>query len=350
MNGAVHDATEPEQVDLGRVLVTGVAGFIGSHLLEALLRSGVEVTGVDSFVTSDGSNLDEVRRRVGERWSGFRLVEGDLRDASVCERAVEGAAAVVHLAALNSVPRSVDDPVQVGEVNVMSMLNLLHAASRAAVGRFVYASSSSVYGDVSTVVRTEGVTGVPLSPYAASKSACEAFAGAFERVTGMPVVGLRYFNVYGPRQNPDGPYSAVIPRWIGLLLRGEPPVVNGTGTQCRDFTNVADVVRANVSALVRPLPDVAGPRVYNVGTGRPTRLTDLLATLRVQVARARGMDSVVAHVAGPERPGDVHSALADVARVRSDLGFEARVSLADGLQEMVDWYVRDDHRSLSARP
>lgn len=250
-----------------RFLVTGVAGFIGSHLLEDLLRQGSYVTGLDNFSTGSMDNLDEVRRRVGDRWSHFRLVVGDIRSAAACRDAVEDVDVVLHQAALNSVPRSLGDPVSVAEVNVMGTVNVLQAAAAGGVTRFVYASSSSVYGDVIDPLRVEAVVGRPLSPYAASKQAGEAFAESYHRFTGMCVTGLRYFNVFGARQNPHGPYSAVIPRWVGLLQDGLPPIIYGTGEQSRDFTHVSNVVRANLLAAARIGGEAS---VFNIGTGRST--------------------------------------------------------------------------------
>ena len=245
----ILDLTEHERT----WCVTGAAGFIGSHLVESLLASGQRVVGLDNFATGHRANLDDVRSRVGEEaWRRFRLIEGDIRDLATCREAASGADLVLHQAALGSVPRSIADPLSTHAVNVDGFVNMLVAARDAEVGRFVYASSSSVYGDHPGLPKVEDEIGTPLSPYAVSKRVDELYARTFEDHYGLQTVGLRYFNVFGPRQDPAGAYAAVIPRWMGQLLGGETPTIHGDGETSRDFCYVANVVQANLRAALAP--------------------------------------------------------------------------------------------------
>ncbi|MFF4159200.1 SDR family NAD(P)-dependent oxidoreductase [Streptomyces sp. NPDC001678] len=319
-------------------LVTGVAGFIGSHLLETLLEAGKRVVGLDNFSTGKKENLADVEARVGPaRWARFHLIEGDLRSRDACDAAVRGVDAVLHQAALNSVPRSMAHPDQVLEVNTIGSVNLFRAATEAGASRIVYASSSSVYGDVPTALRREPVLGEPVSPYAVSKRAMEQLAAVCHRSGGVTMTGLRYFNVFGPRQNPDGPYSAVIPRWIRALLTSQPPVVHGDGTQSRDFTYIDNVVRANLLAAARP---AGSEGVFNVGTGHGTSLNDLFEELRTNVAELAGRPEAARTVpaTAPPRAGDVASALADLELAERGLGYRPLVGLAEGLRHTVSWF------------
>jgi UDP-N-acetylglucosamine 4-epimerase len=321
-------------------LVTGVAGFIGSHLLEALLLAGQDVVGLDDFSTGTRRNLDDVRRSVGAAWSRFRLVEGDLRSASDCAAALDGVDYVLHQAALNSVPRSVRQPTLITEVNVGGSVQLLDSAMRrGGVRRVVCASSSSVYGDTPAVVRREDDLGTLLSPYAASKRAVELYCDAFSSVSGISTVCLRYFNVLGRRQNQEGPYSAVIPRWTRHLLAGERPELHGDGTQSRDFTDVRNVVRANLLAAIAP--GARGP--VNVATGRSTELSRVYRLVRREVAAALDDPSLLAVEPRrtPRRAGDVHSAEGDLTRARDVLGYQPLVSLEEGLPDAIRWFAGD---------
>lgn len=322
-------------------LVTGVAGFIGSHLLECLLGLDQRVVGLDNFSTGTAANLDDVRARVGDpRWESFTLLEGDICSLETCRRACRSVDRVLHQAALGSVPRSIADPLTGHESNVTGTLNLLVAARDEGVGRVVYASSSSVYGDLPDLPKIESRTGRPLSPYAVTKMADELYAGVFARTYGMEIIGLRYFNVFGPRQNPDGPYAAVIPRWIGALLDGDPVVIYGDGETSRDFCYVANAVQANLLAAQTERLE-ALDRVYNVAVQRQTTLNTLFGLIRERVAEhhlpAGGRRAEYTDF----RPGDVHHSLADIGLARELLGYAPTHSLEDGLDETVSWYVVD---------
>ncbi|MDH6578652.1 NAD-dependent epimerase/dehydratase family protein [Kitasatospora sp. MAP5-34] len=329
-----HRATLPDTW-----LVTGVAGFIGSHLLETLLGADRRVVGLDNFVTGTTANLEDVRARVlPEQWDRFRLVEGDLRSLENCRDAVQDVDVVLHQAALNSVPRSLLEPDKVIDVNIGGSANLFRAAGDAGVSRVVYASSSSVYGDVSTVTRREDVLGNAMSPYAVSKRAMEQLAAVYQGIYGIPMTGLRYFNVFGPRQNPDGPYSAVIPRWIRTLLAGDAPVIYGDGTQSRDFTYVENVVLANLLAATRPAQGPGAPATFNVGTGHGTSIRELFTLLRGALADHHADVAAIEAQSAPPRQGDVASALADLGAVGEALAYRPVVGFDEGLQRTVSWF------------
>ena len=319
-------------------LVTGAAGFIGSHLVETLLELGQPVRGLDDFSTGHRANLEDVRARVGdEAFARLEFREGDVRDARVCTDACAGGPIVLHQAALGSVPRSVTDPITSFGANVQGFANLLEAARQAGCTRFVYASSSSVYGDHPGLPKVEGEIGEPLSPYAATKRIDEVWANVYHRTYGAPVVGLRYFNVFGPRQDPHGPYAAVIPRWIEALLVGETPCIYGDGETSRDFCPVANVVQANLLAAFAP--DEALGRAYNVALGGRTNLNELFVQIRDGLA-GLGVDC-----AGTEavhegfRQGDVRHSLADVSAARDTLGYAPHVEFATGVRMTLEWYM-----------
>jgi UDP-N-acetylglucosamine 4-epimerase len=326
-----------------RWLVTGAAGFIGSNLVEALLRSGQCVTGVDDFSTGFRRNLDEVRTLVGDAaWTRFRFVEADVCDPLACRDACDGVDFVLHQAALGSVPRSIEQPLRSFDANVAGFVRILDAARTAGVRRFVYASSSSVYGDSEKLPKVEDETGSPLSPYAATKAADELFAAVFARTYAMSCVGLRYFNVFGPRQDPDGAYAAVIPRWTAALLRGEAVQVHGDGQTSRDFCYVANAVQANVrAALAGRMP--AAHEVFNVAVGRRATLLGLLDGIREAIAQCEpGLREAVFSTAarfGDFRAGDVRHSLADISKARRLLRYEPTHELADGLRDCVGWYL-----------
>jgi UDP-N-acetylglucosamine 4-epimerase len=322
-----------------RWLVTGAGGFIGSNLVETLLRAGQQVTAIDNFATGHRRNLDEVRRLVGEEaWRGFRLVEGDVRDPAVCREAVDGAAHILHQAALGSVPRSIAQPMPSFAANVEGFLQLLESARQAGVRRFVYASSSSVYGDHPELPKVEDRVGRVLSPYAATKAADELFAETWARVYGIECVGLRYFNVFGPRQDPEGAYAAVVPRWIASLLKGEPVWINGDGQTSRDFCYVANAVQANLRASLTPtLP--APHQVFNVAVGERTTLVELFEQIRGLLASREPALAQVEPSFREFRAGDVRHSLADIGRAQSLLGYAPTHRVGEGLAEAIDWYI-----------
>jgi UDP-N-acetylglucosamine 4-epimerase len=322
-----------------RWLVTGSAGFIGSHLLETLLRFGQTVVSVDSFITGHRKNLLEVRERVGEEaWKRHRFIEGDITDPSLCRHACATVDVILHQAALGSVPRSIEKPLATHEANVTGFLNILDAARGAGIKRLVYASSSSVYGDDPNLPKTEATTGRPLSPYAASKQANELYAGVFGRCYGLETIGLRYFNVFGPRQDPQGAYAAVIPRWVSELLSGKQCVIHGDGETSRDFCYIQNVVQANLLAAATSNPRALG-NVFNVAYGESTTLNKLHGMIS-EALKAVHPDLQIAPVAhGDFRPGDVRHSLADISKATQLLGYRPSHAIQAGLAEAIDWYV-----------
>jgi UDP-N-acetylglucosamine/UDP-N-acetylgalactosamine 4-epimerase len=319
-------------------VVTGSAGFIGSHLLETLLHHGQRVVSVDNFSTGKRENLLEVQASVGdEAWKRHRFIEGDIADPDTCRAACRRADVVLHQAALGSVPRSIADPVATHRANVTGFVNMLDAA-RAANARFIYASSSATYGDHPGLPKAEDEIGDALSPYAVSKRANELYAAVFARCYGMQTIGMRYFNVFGPRQDPDGPYAAVIPRWIGVLLRGEAAEINGDGETTRDFCFVANAVQANLLAALTDDPKALN-RVYNIAVGERISLNRLLEILRGLVGEIHGERAAASPVYRPFREGDVQHSLADISLARKYLGYEPSHDVASGLRKTLSWYV-----------
>lgn len=319
----------------GRWLVTGAAGFIGSNLVETLLRLGQRVRAFDNYATGKRANLDEALAASGADPALLEIVEGDIRDRAACAAACEGVTHVLHQAALGSVPRSIDDPVTSNDVNVGGFVAMLDAARRAGA-RFVYAASSSTYGDEPNLPKVEERIGKPLSPYAVTKAVNEIYADVFARTYGYPSVGLRYFNVFGPRQDPDGAYAAVIPKWVGAMIAGGSIIINGDGETSRDFTYVGNVVQANLLAALDDGGE--GARVYNVAAEARTSLNQLFAALRDGLA-AEGVAYTTDAVYGPERKGDVRHSLASVAKARAELGYAPREGLSEGLALTMPWYV-----------
>ena len=319
-------------------LVTGAAGFIGSNLAEALLGLGQTVVGLDNFSTGRRANVAELEALPGAD-ARFRFVEADVRDPAACLEACRGADYVLHQAALGSVPRSLENPRATHESNVDGFVNILLAAREAGVRRFVYASSSSVYGDHPALPKTEDTVGELLSPYAVTKRADELYAMVFSRSYGFETVGLRYFNVFGPRQDPEGPYAAVIPRWVDALLSGAPCTIYGDGENSRDFCHVSNVVQANLLAALAP-PEAAG-RVYNVAVGGRTTLNQLYAALRDLVAAHRPEAARAEPRYLPPRPGDIAHSQADVSRAAASLGYRPGMTLEAGLGASLGWYLRE---------
>ena len=326
-------------------LVTGVAGFIGSHLLEQLLRLNQRVVGLDNFATGSKRNLVNVEARVGrEAFTHFRFLEGDIRDPAVCASATIGIEFVLHQAALASVPRSMADPLNTHTTNVDGFVNMLLAARTAGVRRLVYASSSSVYGDDTSDLKVEGKIGRPLSPYATSKLMNEIYADTLRRTHGIESIGLRYFNVFGPRQDPHGAYAAVIPRWTELLAAGKPCLVFGDGSASRDFCFVDNVVQANLLAACVAEADSAGG-VFNVAYGARTTLLELFGAIRQRVAAVRPNAAGRELQVEPIRAGDIPHSLANVQLARDILGYLPAYDLARGLDQTVPWYAKRASRS-----
>ncbi|CAI8798079.1 Vi polysaccharide biosynthesis protein VipB/TviC [Pseudomonas sp. IT-P100] len=327
-------------------LITGVAGFIGSNLLERLLKLGQRVVGLDSFVTGHRRNLVEVQGLVSpEQWERFDFVEGDIRNIDDCHRVMrwrgeQDVDYVLHQAALGSVPRSIVDPIATNETNITGFLNMLVASRDAKVKSFTYAASSSTYGDHPGLPKVEGEIGKPLSPYAVTKYVNELYAEVFARVYGFSTIGLRYFNVFGPRQDPNGAYAAVIPKWTASLLGGEPVFINGDGETSRDFCFVANAVQANLLAATTTSADAIN-QVYNVAVGDRTSLNDLFKLIRDGLAVSRQELSQAQPVYRDFRVGDVRHSLADISKVSSLLGYQPSHRLSDGVHEALDWYVNN---------
>ena len=323
-----------------RWLVTGVAGFIGSNLLETLLGLGQDVVGLDNFATGHQRNLDQVRSTLSQaQWSHFKFINGDIRVADDCRRACDAVDIVIHQAAIGSVPRSIADPITTNAVNIDGFLNMLVAARDAGVGRFVYAASSSTYGDHPGLPKVEDRIGAPLSPYAVTKYVNELYADVFARNYGVTHVGLRYFNVFGPRQDPEGAYAAVIPKWIAALIEGHPVHVYGDGSTSRDFCYVANAVQANLLAACTEDPEALN-QVYNVAVGDRTTLNELFALLRENLTRLIPKFAADAPIHGAFRAGDVQHSQADIAKAVHLLGYRPSHRVGDGLAEAMPWYIR----------
>lgn len=321
-----------------RWLVTGVAGFIGSALLERLLDLGQTVVGIDNFSNGSQANLDDVLAIHPDLRSQFDFVEGDIRDPATCARVCQDVDVVLHQAAIGSVPRSIKDPEPYHATNVTGFLNMLLAARAAKVKRFVYASSSSVYGDHPGLPKHEEAIGKPLSPYAATKRMNELYGQVFADVYGMQIVGLRYFNVFGRRQDPNGLYAAVIPRWIGNLMHGQPCVIFGDGSNSRDFCYVDNAVQANLLAGLTERADAVNT-VYNVAAHRQTSLNQLFAAMRDELVK-RFPDIAGARAQYRDfRAGDVRHSLADISRAQTLLGYAPTHDVSRGLAEAMNWYV-----------
>lgn len=323
-------------------LITGVAGFIGSNLLEALLKLEQRVIGLDNFATGHRRNLEEVRRLVtAEQWARFHFIEGDIRKLEDCRRALEAGDAapvehVLHQAALGSVPRSLADPLATNAANIDGFLNILVAARDAGVRSFTYAASSSTYGDHPALPKVEEQIGKPLSPYAVTKYVNELYAEVFARSYGFPCIGLRYFNVFGRRQDPEGDYAAVIPLWTAAMLAGKALFINGDGETSRDFCYVDNAVQANLLAATAPAQ--ARNQVYNVAVSGRTTLNQLFAMLRQTLAE-NAQDYALEPVYREFRPGDVRHSQADIGKAIRQLGYAPAFDLEAGLRDAMPWYV-----------
>jgi UDP-N-acetylglucosamine 4-epimerase len=327
-------------------LITGVAGFIGSNLLEELLSLGQNVVGLDNFSTGHEGNLDEVMASANaNRWTGtFRLVRGDIRDKVTCGQAADGVDYVLHHAALGSVPRSIDDPILSNSVNVDGFLNVLVAARDAGVKRVVYASSCAIYGDCPDLPLNEESRGTLLSPYAATKLTNEIYASVFQRTYGLDTAGLRYFNVFGQRQDPNGVYAAVIPKWIDALLAGNRCEIHGDGETSRDFCHVGNVVEANILAAVG-LKNMGSTGIYNVASGVSTSLNELFRMIRLGLTGYEPLIAESEPLMTPFREGDIRRSVADISRIREELDYEPIYSTVEGLSHALEWYVDASSRS-----
>lgn len=322
-----------------RWLVTGCAGFIGSHLIEALLSLNQYVVGLDNFSTGYQRNLDEVKSLVtGEQWLRFSFINGDIRDLSTCKEASRGVDYILHQAALGSVPRSISDPLATNASNVDGFLNMLVAGRDAGVSRFVYAASSSTYGDHESLPKVEAVIGRPLSPYAVTKLVNELYAEVFGRCYNLPAVGLRYFNVFGARQDPKGSYAAVIPCWVQALLSNQPVFINGDGKTSRDFCYVQNAVQANLLAATASC-DFDMNQVFNVAVGDRTTLNDLFYILRDELALVKPELTNAQPRYRDFRVGDVRHSQADITKIKNLLGYTPSHRIVDGVREAMPWYV-----------
>ena len=315
-----------------KILVTGGAGFIGANLCEALINMGNKVVCLDNFSTGNRNNISKLLNV-----SDFTLIEGDIRNINDCLKATKGMDFVLHQAALGSVPRSVKDPITTNEVNISGFLNMLTASRDNKVKRFVFAASSSTYGDSESMPKVEAIIGKPLSPYAITKYVNELYADIFSRTYGLETIGLRYFNVYGRKQDPNGAYAAVIPKFISQLMKRESPVINGDGSYSRDFTYIDDVIQANFLSLVTEDADAINT-VYNVAYGGRNSLNDLMRYLKEYLSK---FDSDILNtkvIYGPNRPGDIPHSHANVDKAKKYLNYNPQFSLKKGLKDAIKWY------------
>ena len=319
-------------------LITGVAGFIGSNLLESLLLLNQKVIGLDNFATGFQHNLDEVQSLVSEaQWQNFNFIEGDIRNLDDCHAACIGVDYVLHQAALGSVPRSIADPINTNDTNISGYLNMLVAARDAKVSSFTYAASSSTYGDHPALPKVEDAIGKPLSPYAVTKYVNELYAEVFARTYGFNTIGLRYFNIFGKRQTPDGAYAAVIPKWTAAMIAGDEVFVNGDGDTSRDFNFIENAVQANI--LAATANDEAKNQVYNVAVGGRTTLNTLFNALKDSL-HTNGIEYIQAPVYRDFREGDVRHSQADISKIKNALGYDPQFDIVQGTRKAMPWYVQ----------
>ena len=315
-----------------KILITGGAGFIGSNLCEYFINKGHQVVCLDNFATGHLHNLDSVIKH-----ANFTLIKGDIRNIEDCQKAVQGVNYVLHQAALGSVPRSIKDPITTNEVNVSGFLNMLVAARDAKVKRFVYAASSSTYGDSQELPKVEDVIGTPLSPYAITKYVNELYAEIFSKTYGIETIGLRYFNVFGRKQDPNGAYAAVIPLFVKQFINLESPVINGDGNYSRDFTYIDNVIQMNELAMLTENPQAINT-VYNTAYGDRTTLTQLVQLLKDNLAQFNPKIAEVEVLHGPNRVGDIPHSLASIEKAKKHLGYNPKYSIEQGIKEAVSWY------------
>lgn len=322
-------------------LITGVAGFIGSNLLETLLKLNQQVVGLDNFVTGFQHNLDEVQSLVKpEQWESFTFIDGDIRDLETCHKSCKGVDYVLHQAALGSVPRSLEDPIATNQANIDGFLNMLVAARNARVRRFVYAASSSTYGDHPDLPKVEAKIGKPLSPYAVTKLVNELYAEVFAMTYDFKTIGLRYFNIFGKRQDPNGAYAAVIPKWVSSMIHNASVYINGDGLTSRDFCYIDNAVQINLIAATSLNPDATN-QVYNVAVGDRTTLNELCEHLRSHLAGRFPHLNEFKPTYRDFRAGDVRHSLADISKADQLLGYEPSHRIEEGLDETVNWYMKD---------
>jgi UDP-N-acetylglucosamine 4-epimerase len=317
---------------MSKILITGGAGFIGSNLCEYFINKGHQVVCLDNFATGHLHNLESVIKH-----PNFTLIEGDIRNIEDCQKAVQGVNYVLHQAALGSVPRSLKDPITTNEVNVSGFLNMLVAARDAKVKRFVYAASSSTYGDSQELPKVEDVIGKPLSPYAITKYVNELYAEIFSKTYGIETIGLRYFNVFGRKQDPNGAYAAVIPLFVKQFINYESPVINGDGNYSRDFTYIDNVIQMNELAMLTNNPQAVNT-VYNTAYGDRTTLTQLVQLLKVNLAQFNPKITEVEVLHGPNRAGDIPHSLASIEKAKKNLGYNPKYSIEQGIKEAVSWF------------
>ena len=322
-------------------LVTGAAGFIGSNLVESLLNLNQKVVGLDDFSTGYQHNLDEVKSLVtSHQWKNFTFFEGDIRDIATCNNACAGVDYVLHQAALGSVPRSIEDPITANECNITGFLNMLVAARDANVKRFVYAASSSTYGDHPDLPKVEEKIGKPLSPYAVTKYVNELYADVFARAYDMKCIGLRYFNIFGKRQDPNGAYAAVIPKWIESLLKGEPVYINGDGETSRDFCFIDNAIQANLLAATTDNQDAIN-QVYNIAVNARTSLNELFVLIQEELSEKLPDIKKLKPTYRDFRAGDVRHSQADISKATKLLGYKPSYHIKNGLHEAMSWYVNN---------
>lgn len=321
-------------------LITGVAGFIGSNLIETLLSYNQKVTGLDNFSTGYQKNLDLVKSAVSkDQWAAFDLMEGDIRDLETCQKACSGSDYILHQAALGSVPRSINDPVTTNENNIDGFLNMLVAARDSGAEKIVYAASSSTYGDHPGLPKQEDVIGKPLSPYAVTKYVNELYADVFAKTYGLKSIGLRYFNVFGQRQDPNGAYAAVIPKWFSALLKGTDLFINGDGETSRDFCFIENCVQANILSATTE-NEKAFNQVFNVACGQRTSLNELFEIIKGTINHLDERIQNARPIYREFRAGDVRHSLADIEKAKSLLGYEPAFSIKEGMEKAADWYVK----------
>lgn len=314
------------------ILITGGAGFIGSNLCEALIARGNHVVCLDNFSTGKMENIESLLTN-----SNFKLITGDIRDLNICKNAVKGVAYVMHEAALGSVPRSINDPITTNDVNISGFLNMLVASRDAGIKRFIYAASSSTYGDSESLPKTEDIIGKPLSPYAVTKYVNELYAGIFSKIYGLDCIGLRYFNVFGRKQDPDGAYSAVIPLFVKQLINHQSPIINGTGEYSRDFTYIDNVIQMNLLALTTNNQNALNT-VYNTAFGDRTTLNQMIDYLKEFLSEFDPTINDIEIIHGPNREGDIPHSLASIDKAKLFLNYKPEFNFRDGLKEAVSWY------------